>query len=408
VSAASALSGQAAFYFTPGGNGRTCLTSGWNATPPNCVVSIDRVATIKLPGCVPQGGSGTLQIELDVQPFLAGGRIKSQHIAVYAGETCLGDDTICVLGPSTLGYGIDLGRLSSPDLTLTLRFDTAVAPADVGLHGRRPTGFFLFAARVYATEAAAVALVRHWPSRAPALPDGADAAAMTHGLRDLIASELHVPPTALATRFESLGQNCEFAIVQAKLGASPIGLLRWSSTQPAALLNGLACGFADADDPAQVSVALSEETPPEYYVMHARYYMRMHTKRFGGQASHDDVLAEMLAALHFMKRKFAETLVEADRIFVYRHASNLSLTQIRPILARLRAHGPNTLLWVRVDPSRPAGTVDDLGDGLLDGAIDFLAAPEAIDKVNLAAWVSLLINAQHAVAARHAAGSAAA
>lgn len=64
-----------------------------------------------------------------------------------------------------------------------------------------------------------------WP------PPALDAAAM-------------VAATAVAARCESLGRNCEFGVVQRRLGLEPIGLLRWAGTPLDALVGSVRRGFA--------------------------------------------------------------------------------------------------------------------------------------------------------------------
>jgi hypothetical protein len=71
-----------------------------------------------------------------------------------------------------------------------------------------------------------------------------EATALPSGQVEAAGAEGPLPPAQLMLRFEALGQNCEFGVVQRHYGAEPLGLLRFSSTPlhllVAALNNDLA------------------------------------------------------------------------------------------------------------------------------------------------------------------------
>jgi hypothetical protein len=67
------------------------------------------------------------------------------------------------------------------------------------------------------------------------------------------------PPDAISDRdlvlnFESIGDNCEFGLVQRMAGAEPLGLLRFSSTPLPLLVRALRARFDGLADPANVLV----------------------------------------------------------------------------------------------------------------------------------------------------------
>lgn len=53
-------------------------------------------------------------------------------------------------------------------------------------------------------------------------------------------------------RFESLGQNCEFGLLQRRCGAEPLGLLRFSSVRLERLIHGIRANFEGIDAPNDV------------------------------------------------------------------------------------------------------------------------------------------------------------
>ncbi len=136
----------------------------------------------------------------------------------------------------------------------------------------------------------------------------------------------------------------------------------------------------------------------EYFLVHDRYGFLMHTNRFVEDMEEKLVETEILRSLKYLKARFREVMLVADRIFVFQRKAPTLPAQMRPILARLQAYGPNKLLWVSEDQTTPPGTVRHLGGGLLHGCIDHLAPPGKIDQYNLPAWTSLCINALRATA----------
>ena len=56
----------------------------------------------------------------------------------------------------------------------------------------------------------------------------------------------------LVLQFESLGDNCELGLVQRRVGAEPLGLLRFSGAPLRNLLRAFAARFEHIADPAHV------------------------------------------------------------------------------------------------------------------------------------------------------------
>ena len=78
----------------------------------------------------------------------------------------------------------------------------------------------------------------------------------------------------LVINFESIGDNCEFGLVQRMAGAEPLGLLRFSSAPILLLCRALRTRFDGLADPAAVQVWPAKG---EYLVRLARYEFVYHT-----------------------------------------------------------------------------------------------------------------------------------
>ncbi|HYZ34534.1 MAG TPA: hypothetical protein VE684_19890, partial [Crenalkalicoccus sp.] len=165
-----------------------------------------------------------------------------------------------------------------------------------------------------------------------------------------MAPAASLPPDAmeLALGFESLGENCEFAFVQQRLGTDPLGLLRWVGISLGALLAGLRTGFAGLGDRATTNINAYER---EYGVVDRRYGLLFHTFIRADSQPAEQVLARQLQRLHFLRRKLLAELEAAEKIFVFKVAEPLPEGRVAELHTALRRYAPNTLLYVR--PAAP-------------------------------------------------------
>jgi predicted O-methyltransferase YrrM/capsular polysaccharide biosynthesis protein len=209
-------------------------------------------------------------------------------------------------------------------------------------------------------------------------------------------------PDRLVACFESLGDSCEFGLVQREAGAEPLGLLRFAGFPGAAedrledLVTALDRGFDGLGDPDTVEVILAGEPGhQEYVVRESVYGLFYHT--FLGPT---DVEAATLRRnetirLRFLRRKLLTDLASAEKIFVWKCNVAIDVMRVRRLLAALRRHGPATLLWVCAADAAPGrvGSVEQLADGLLRGVIDRFAPYDGMTNISNAAWRTICATA---------------
>jgi hypothetical protein len=169
--------------------------------------------------------------------------------------------------------------------------------------------------------------------------------------------------------FESLGEDCEFGLIQRHFGAEPLGLLRWCSTRPNTVLSGLRGGFAGLGDIANLQVDLGK---PEIMVNEKSSGIRFHT--FIQRSPSLDVPAfarRQARHLQYLRRIFLERLQDGGRIYVYKPLKPIADETLLQIHDELRRHGSTTLLVIqRGDAANPAGTLRRAGPSLFYGYID--------------------------------------
>ncbi len=198
------------------------------------------------------------------------------------------------------------------------------------------------------------------------------------------AAEL--PAHEMIMRFESLGDNCEFGLVQRKLGAEPLGLLRFAYIEVPALSRGLRCGFAGLGDPDTTGVIV-DGVDREFVVRDTVYGMTYHTFQYESQTNIETVRAQQTTRLNFLKRKLMEDAAHGEKIFVIKREEALRPEEVLAIYAALNDLGQNWLLWVTLSDDKHApGTVERLLPGLVRGYVDRFAPFENAHDMSADVW----------------------
>lgn len=198
------------------------------------------------------------------------------------------------------------------------------------------------------------------------------------------SAELSTDLCQLFMKFESIGDTCEFGMVQRRFGAEPISLLRWTSTPPehlVALLNTRFAGVGEAE------FTVVSEQNGEYSTQDKRYYMFSHTFTSGTQAGLDKFAAQHLRRMRYLKARLIDDLRLGEKIFVYKCEKGLTDDMVRSIYDGIRSYGPHTaLLCVRLaQHDKSPGTIETLADGLFVAYIDRFSTVD----INVDAWIKI-------------------
>jgi hypothetical protein len=213
---------------------------------------------------------------------------------------------------------------------------------------------------------------------------GAGAVAVDVGL--LMQAD-RMPLQAMMLNFESLGQNCEFGLVQRRCGAEPLGLLRFSSTPLPKLLNALDARFEGMGEAGSVSVELSSNGR-EYMISDRRFGFLYHAFVEAGAMSDEALHKREVRRVPFLARKLVEDLEAAEKIFVFKGMGAMEEEEVYPLALALRRYGKNTLLFVNLaDGARRGGSVEARAPGFLVGYLDRFAPGEDATDLELAQWV---------------------
>jgi len=195
-----------------------------------------------------------------------------------------------------------------------------------------------------------------------------------------------MPLADLMIRFESLGENCEFGLVQRKAGAEPLGLLRFSSTPLPKLLAALRARFEGLGRADTIKVELGVGGR-EYMILDKTFGLYYHAWVLVGERPAEDVHRREIRRLPYLVRKLIEDLTEGEKIFVYRSMTPISTAQAMKLVEAIQAYGPATLLWMDLsDPGHPPGSVEWLAPGLMRGRMDRFAPGSNAHDFSFGCW----------------------
>jgi tetratricopeptide (TPR) repeat protein len=199
-----------------------------------------------------------------------------------------------------------------------------------------------------------------------------EAASLAQTEPDAASSELNA--RGLMLQFESLGDNCEFGVVQRKFGAEPLGLLRFTSTTPALLAKALWERMAGVGDPENTELVVERG---EYLTRDARYHMSMHTFIPATDDDRQKRHQSVCRRIKFLREKLFEDLKSGEKHFVYVCHDRLPDDEVRALWHALRNYGDNRLLFAQLsDAEHPDNTLRQLEDDLIVAYFDHLSVDD--------------------------------
>jgi hypothetical protein len=323
---------------------------------------------------------GDYLLILDVEPFVRPPSLPAQRLSISIGGVPFVQTELTSSG--RFGYRIP-PELVVHDGGLTIVFDhpDAARPSDLSTRQKdhRPLALSVNAMELWRVQGS---------GETKTLPGKAGLPIVD------VKQRTGMAPDEFVTRFESLGENCEFGLMQRRCSGEPLSLLRFANTLLPNLLRGLQHSFAGLGELEDLDFRLEGKTKPEYIIQEKSYGLVYHTFRYRGEIDEDKFLVSESARLKFLVRKFVEDLQGGEKIFVCKRNTPLREEEVLPILAALNAHGPNTLLWVvPADDKHPPGTAERIMPGLIKGHIDRFAPNENAHDLSLEVWLEICVNA---------------
>jgi hypothetical protein len=337
-----------AIDFGATGNSQTYLVDGWAQSEPAFSWAIGTESHLSIPVASDTGVAVADEyiLTLDLVPFIHAPELTAQRLIVSVNDTVVGSSSFA--RPTLLGYRIlaELVR-ESGHLTILLQHPDAARPADFeATEDDRLLAFSMVEVRLYRISADAggaawrlpPGTMMDWGGGTFGLPRQGD-------LAERVAERTGLDFAQMALNFESIGENCEFGLVQRHCGAEPLGLLRFSSTFMRSLIRGLDTDFEGLGESDDVEPYLSGGEPREYMIHEKKFGLVYHSFIYEGQRSIWLMREQEAARLKYLRREFVDELGEGDKIFVYKRNAPVTDEEVLPLLMALRRRGDNTLLW---------------------------------------------------------------
>jgi hypothetical protein len=369
------------------GGAAPTLLHGWSGQETGFTWTIDTESALRLPlPSAPHGGF----LELLAAPFLAGGSLPSQRLAMTIDGTRLGEH--CLYRPSQLAFHVPPRQPNADAMLVRLEHPDAARPTEFGLSGdSRKLGLAVQAVRF-------LTLDQPMPNtnmrRSAAWPGIVDAANKKAAIA-AAETAVNMPIAAMLEHFTSVGDHCEFGILQRQCGAEPLGLMRFSGPRLLDVIRGVDAGFEGLGEPGDLTPKITKGARPEWMIAEKRYNLLCHTGIPEAAATAEQVLADETIRLPFLRRLFMEDLADGRKIYVCRRIDPpLTRDEVMPLFLALNRHAPNRLLWVVLaDDAHPVGTVVEELPGLMRGHIDRFAPPGDVTALSVSGWLAVCVSA---------------
>jgi hypothetical protein len=191
----------------------------------------------------------------------------------------------------------------------------------------------------------------------------------------------------LMLNFESIGDNCEFGLVQRQAGAEPLGLLRFSGAPLQHLILALQQRFSGIAEPENVRPRIENG---EYMVKLTEYDFIYHAFVLEHQMDLATLHPREVRRTAFLTRKLIADLETPEKLLVFRQNEPLDPHELAQLRAALDGYATHTMLWVvEAQPDHPPGTVEVVDEHLLRGYVRWLAPRSNATKIDHASWLSV-------------------
>jgi hypothetical protein len=192
----------------------------------------------------------------------------------------------------------------------------------------------------------------------------------------------------LVLAFESLGDNCEFGMLQRHVGVEPLGLLRFAGAPLRDLIRALNTRFAGIADPDRIRI---EPENGEYMVRLAACNFTRHADVKIGEMAPEVVHRQQCRVIRFLANKLIEDLENPGKILIFRQNEPLSAGDLVDLRIALADYGPNTLLWVQeACIGHPPGSVEVVDDRMMVGYVRRFAHRDHVPDLDRLSWLKML------------------
>ena len=373
--------------FGESGNSKEVIGPGWSFQELAHRWMTGRFSVLALP-MPPESNAADFILMLRVTPYLANGQIDGQRCTVVCGAETVAEVKLAL--SSWIGFRISAQAVVSEKLSILFIHPDAGSPQAFGI----------------APDSRELAIAVHEAVLLP-VTEADELMGWRGKTGQFVSSDWRAQALApdwkrIASTFQSMGQDCEFGLVQRQCEAEPLGLFRWSNIMLHGLIQSLRTEFSELTDEEKLNIYPC--STGEYHGEYKSLNMIYHTLVLADQNPDvDAVRRKESTRLKMMVRLFREDLEDGEKVFVLlRKFAPLDEFEVLPVISLMRRYNPKAaLLWVTVagpDERHLVGQCEIVGNNLLKGYIDaFSGWNDDWSTLSIGCWKDILVSALQAL-----------
>jgi hypothetical protein len=341
---------------------------GWSLQEDNCRWMTGGFSVLALP--IPMASNAAdFILMLRVAPYTANGQIACQRWTVVCGAETVAEGKLTT--SSWIGFRISAEAVVSEKLAILFVHPDAGSPQKFGI----------------APDSRELAIAVHELVLLP-VTEADELMGWSGRTGQFVSSDWRTQAVvpdwkAIASTFQSMGQDCEFGLVQRQCEFESPGLFRWCNIGVPGLIHCLRSEFSELTDEEKLAISTSGG---EYW---GAYKSIFSGERQGG-GSHlvyhtfirtdqnldvDALRRSELTRLTMLVRLFREDLEDGEKVFVLlRKDLPVDEFEVLPVISLMRRYNPKAaLLWITLagpDERHLVGQCEMIGNNLLKGYID--------------------------------------
>lgn len=204
---------------------------------------------------------------------------------------------------------------------------------------------------------------------------------------DLFRDDDNLNTKDIFDSFMSVGDNCEFGLIQRHFGSEPLDLLRWMTVPVDPLCELFRTKFERFGDADSVDL---EDHGGEYVIHERNYDLFGHSFVRVSDAEYEQFLLEIRKRFRFLKRKMLDDIDEGARVLVYKSNNPLASDKIVELFRSVQSVTKCPLLVVQAATSaHEVGKVARSPDGPLVGFVERFAPYDGAFDISPPSWLAV-------------------
>lgn len=205
--------------------------------------------------------------------------------------------------------------------------------------------------------------------------------------------------TAIAGECESIGRNCEFGLIQRRLGLEPISLLRWGGGPMAGLVRAIETSFFGL---AEVMTGDPEPSPVHlerrrWLLTCLMFDLKFHVETDVAVMTAQDAANQARPRMKWQANKFLDRLRVGSGVLVYSSRELKSLDDAEPLVTAIRRRGPSRMLIVTEDGDALGEVHDTRWPGVWAAEVPRLTELLGAGRADYAMWDRVMMNFGYAL-----------